>query len=469
MINKLLTCLLILLGYLYADNGWSEPILISRGNNNQTPNIIMDKSHVLHAFWAKCDTMPAGDHGVIYYSNSADAGNNWSTPLNISNNPTDRPIYPQIVTDSENNLHLFYQNRHSGKLLYQQKTNSIWNPAEELENYISSYHRVAIDSDDVIYLFWVIYGGSTNIKTHYRIKENGVWTNDTILSDSLAHIDINNCQKGVINLTGASVNSSPRLRAYYYKYTKSRNTVSNVYNVSNSLSPSVGQSITTDTQNDIHIPFYFVPNSYESHAYYSKSIGINSWLAPEHVGDKLYHLEKQIITDSGNNPHLFDQSINQDTLFHFYKTGELWQKEIVISDEPGYWINTYKVLIYNNKLYLVYNKAGNETGKIYLKSKQLTVDISTNNDLQISNYELSNYPNPFNTTTQINFTLPQISKVKLEIFNAKGELVQLLINSQLKSGKHSYGFNANALNSGVYYCRLSTGSDVKTTKLMLLK
>ncbi len=81
----------------------------------------------------------------------------------------------------------------------------------------------------------------------------------------------------------------------------------------------------------------------------------------------------------------------------------------------------------------------------------------------------SNYPNPFNPTTVISFSLPSSQNVKLEVFNLLGENVATLLNKPMSAGNHKYEFDASNFNSGLYLYRISAGSFVDVKKMMLLK
>lgn len=80
-----------------------------------------------------------------------------------------------------------------------------------------------------------------------------------------------------------------------------------------------------------------------------------------------------------------------------------------------------------------------------------------------------NYPNPFNPTTVIEFTLPQTSNVRLEVFNIAGQRVATLANETRQAGVHQVDFDASHIASGVYFYRLETGSNVMTRSMMLIK
>jgi len=80
-----------------------------------------------------------------------------------------------------------------------------------------------------------------------------------------------------------------------------------------------------------------------------------------------------------------------------------------------------------------------------------------------------NYPNPFNPVTKIDFTLPRVSNVKLVVYDVLGREVQVLINSRMNPGYHSYNFTASELPSGVYFYRLVCEGFVDTKKMTLIK
>ncbi|MBN1998636.1 Ig-like domain-containing protein, partial [candidate division KSB1 bacterium] len=91
------------------------------------------------------------------------------------------------------------------------------------------------------------------------------------------------------------------------------------------------------------------------------------------------------------------------------------------------------------------------------------------------NYDLSqNYPNPFNPTTSIRFELPKITRVKLEVFNIRGELVKKLLDRPVEAGYHiavwdatnNYGVHVS---SGVYYYRISADRFIHVKKMAFLK
>ncbi|GAB4295688.1 MAG: hypothetical protein Kow0098_18210 [Ignavibacteriaceae bacterium] len=80
-----------------------------------------------------------------------------------------------------------------------------------------------------------------------------------------------------------------------------------------------------------------------------------------------------------------------------------------------------------------------------------------------------NFPNPFNPSTKIEFSLPSEEHVSLKIFNSLGENVAELINETLNAGTHQVTFDAKNLPTGIYIAKLETGSFIKSIKMTLLK
>ncbi|MEJ5305391.1 MAG: T9SS type A sorting domain-containing protein [Ignavibacteria bacterium] len=80
-----------------------------------------------------------------------------------------------------------------------------------------------------------------------------------------------------------------------------------------------------------------------------------------------------------------------------------------------------------------------------------------------------NFPNPFNPSTLISFSIPQAMDVKLIVTNSLGQKVATLVDEFLQAGKHVKVFNAQNLVSGVYYYTLITSKGSISKKMILAK
>ncbi|MBD3232243.1 MAG: T9SS type A sorting domain-containing protein [candidate division Zixibacteria bacterium] len=87
-----------------------------------------------------------------------------------------------------------------------------------------------------------------------------------------------------------------------------------------------------------------------------------------------------------------------------------------------------------------------------------------------SEYSLDgNFPNPFNASTNISFSLPEAGNVSLEVYNLMGQKVASLMNGYKEAGQHAVNWDASNYSSGVYFYKLSAGEKVFTMRMTLLK
>ncbi|MDP8287164.1 MAG: PKD domain-containing protein, partial [Candidatus Electryonea clarkiae] len=86
----------------------------------------------------------------------------------------------------------------------------------------------------------------------------------------------------------------------------------------------------------------------------------------------------------------------------------------------------------------------------------------------------SNYPNPFNPETTINFSIKESGHVTLEIYNIKGQKVKTLVNDVKNAGYHSVVWdgtddNRNPVSSGIYLYKMNGGNQIMLKKMLLVK
>lgn len=91
--------------------------------------------------------------------------------------------------------------------------------------------------------------------------------------------------------------------------------------------------------------------------------------------------------------------------------------------------------------------------------------------MKVTNFQLfQNFPNPFNASTNLTFSLRESGFVRLKIYNSLGEEIKNLLEGYFESGKiYSLMFEAGDLPSGVYFARLSQNRNFQTIKMILLK
>ncbi|MDP8231155.1 MAG: T9SS type A sorting domain-containing protein [Candidatus Zophobacter franzmannii] len=89
-------------------------------------------------------------------------------------------------------------------------------------------------------------------------------------------------------------------------------------------------------------------------------------------------------------------------------------------------------------------------------------------------YSLSNYPNPFNPDTSISYSVKKDEKVKIQIYNIRGQRIKTIVNEKHEPGNYVIVWNGKddnnkSISSGVYFMRMSTPSKKLTNKIMMLK
>ena len=125
------------------------------------------------------------------------------------------------------------------------------------------------------------------------------------------------------------------------------------------------------------------------------------------------------------------------------------------------------------------------------ESNEITFEVSANGDSQTitvpnvldnANNQTSplidtlvgNYPNPFNPTTTISYSVANENNVEIAIYNIKGQKVKTLINQVIQSGDHSISWNGNdssdtKVSSGIYFCKTRIGEKEFIKKMILMK
>jgi hypothetical protein len=107
---------------------------------------------------------------------------------------------------------------------------------------------------------------------------------------------------------------------------------------------------------------------------------------------------------------------------------------------------------------------------------QVFIEVTSSNDEMLANNQisLSAYPNPFNPTTTISYSVPDNGDVTITIYNAKGQLVNTLVNEYKNKGSYQVIWNGkdikgNSVASGLYFTRLISGGETVKNKMLLMK
>jgi len=141
-------------------------------------------------------------------------------------------------------------------------------------------------------------------------------------------------------------------------------------------------------------------------------------------------------------------------------------KWVVPTDLPSY-PRVYAVLDQENSITEIHED--NNKGYNILGIFSVT-GVEDENIIIPEEYTLyQSYPNPFNPTTKIKYSLPNSDIVSLKVFDILGREIAVLVNEYKTAGTYSVEFNASKFASGVYFYQLKSGNFLETKKMTLLK
>ncbi len=197
-------------------------------------------------------------------------------------------------------------------------------------------------------------------------------------------------------------------------------------------------------------------------------------------------------SDGSNTANLYLGDIKEKSIYELPPTPPLgsfdvrFSNNLMVSDLKDN--DIINITSGNSPIYLTVKNANGKTflltdlinGKLIYQTMKEGDVIKIDNPLidkikisevtQTYSYELmQNYPNPFNPKTVIRFSVPEKSKVNLNIYNSLGEKILELVNKEFEAGIHQVEFDGSQLSSGIYFYKITAGRFTQIKKLMLVK
>jgi hypothetical protein len=105
----------------------------------------------------------------------------------------------------------------------------------------------------------------------------------------------------------------------------------------------------------------------------------------------------------------------------------------------------------------------------YSKDSFIVMNVSIDGTIPNEFYMSPAYPNPFNSTTTIEYALPFASEVTLNLYNLSGQRIETLVNGRMQAGVHRTMLDAGDMASGLYFVKLEGVEQSFTQKIMLVK
>ena len=122
-----------------------------------------------------------------------------------------------------------------------------------------------------------------------------------------------------------------------------------------------------------------------------------------------------------------------------------------------------------NRAYILKTVGRYETDTAFIGKQNNLAKINEQPIVPTENKLYDNYPNPFNPSTTIKYSLKDNAVVSLKIFNILGEEIRTLVNEIKPAGNYEVEFNASNLPSGVYIYSIQAGEFVSSKKMLMIK
>ena len=120
----------------------------------------------------------------------------------------------------------------------------------------------------------------------------------------------------------------------------------------------------------------------------------------------------------------------------------------------------------NNGTYELIAREGNLL-EIFLVEVMISMDDQASTLPEYISF--ANYPNPFNSSTTIEYGLPEAAHVNIEIYDLLGRKVETLMNEEQEAGTYQIVWDAGDRSSGVYFYRITSGGFTEAKRMVLLK
>lgn len=112
---------------------------------------------------------------------------------------------------------------------------------------------------------------------------------------------------------------------------------------------------------------------------------------------------------------------------------------------------------------------GNVKGGLYFYLNSMITSVAEWELTPVDNYSIATFPNPFNPSTRIKYTIPDNGFVNLSVYNLLGEKIAQLVNEIKTAGEYESEFDGSGLASGVYIAKLVSNNNHHTIKMILTK
>jgi hypothetical protein len=192
--------------------------------------------------------------------------------------------------------------------------------------------------------------------------------------------------------------------------------------------------------------------------------------ATDELWGLIFQTEVYLVTDTGRTV--------RDSLFvpHFPPdVPALFHASLETTPNPGELIAYYAATVWQGDyqthilIYHLQDYGAQVDSAYYILHDYRMLDAGFPPPVVPLSFQLIAYPNPFNPSTTLSFSLPHASAVKLLVFDVMGRRLRTLADGRYDGGEHEILFDGSHLPSGTYYARLETGESVQVQTLVMVK
>lgn len=464
-----------------------------------------------------------GDLMVVYgtladsmvYSKTYDSGfGTWNAAVTIGKGTVGSNIYsyPTVFADCDN--HFLAAWIEEDKLMFSENDGTGWATAVQIPNTSAPWDsmecakpNIDIDSDGNIWVAWQTDPMADGDEDFYISKSTdggATWSDpDTLFKDVTPGVipsgygmpAIATGPNGVVGVTAREKDEtlSTNYQMYFQEYDGSSWGDAMLLTTLHDSADVYQGNIDYDANGTCHSAIYTDENDWSSvelgQIYYSKKAsGSTDWSVPVMISQDIFGKADYPAIAAGDNGALYvvylgygNGTIGESGFLRVWYTtsadgGITWTTASILDstkedmDLRGPSICKFVPGSGADVLFIAPDSTETDGYSIFYGNIPFVTWTSVEDNSIAESYELlTNYPNPFNPTTTIQFKVNTNDLVELEVFNISGRKVATLLNEKMEIGTYEVQFNSQGLSSGIFFVRLTNANNIATKKMVLIK
>jgi len=456
-----------------AGSSWSNPVDQSVGSNTCNGVDIVYDSRGLHVVYSMQDN--GSDYETYYHL--IGTNNQWDTRETVTNYGTEVGGFP-TVSVSPSRVHVSYNTGdqwspevNQGDAKNRDKYDIDWLNPQLVFSTESFRERIHAGSTKLFDFYYKLETGMGNYRSDLYIKERSLsgttWSTGTLLktyADVYEIVSATNTYDGKTHIV-YEIFDGVGYRNYNGSSWSSESTVGDWYEV-----PRI-----SSTSNDLFILW----NSYTNYLQYRQydaapltpsnlSISINS--GDESVLSWTANKEPDVKISGGKYKiYRAETSGGEPTTFTLVATINAYNGDTPVTS----WTDIGSGKSYTRKLFYKISAADKNlhesplTNYVWRYGKIPKISTGEFSNLEYRLFD--NYPNPFNPSTKISYSIKEEGLVTLKIYDILGKEIATIVNENKPSGFYEIEFNASGLSSGIYFYKLQSGNFTNVKKMLLTK